>query len=340
MKLALTYHVEGPIDRPSAEIYEEISRQVILADELGFDYVWFAEHHAHVHLGHMPAPLLFALHLAGRTKRIAIGTAVICLNMHDAIDVAEQVAVADILTGGRISPGFGSGSTPEELNFYVRPDVDAETRHARFEVCLKIIKNAWRGRAPDHAGSGAAQINSILPIARPDLVSRSWIAANSIEAAAIAGRGGHNIMFSYLRSIDEYEAFYDAYQNAGGRGSVAANRPVYIGETDAAAWAEAEPALRLLWRRFVAEGKIPADRPEPQSFDLTNAPGQFIVGGTETVGQSIYELQRRVPFDTFNIEPHWDGLSEEQVHASLRRLATPVPMTPASAHEKSEAVAK
>lgn len=322
MQIALTYHIEGAIDRPSAEIYEEISRQVILADALGFDYVWFAEHHAHVHRGHMPAPLLFALHLAGRTKRIALGTAVICLNMHDAIDVAEQVAVADILTGGRISPGFGIGSTPEELKYYGRPDVETETRHERFEECLKIIRNAWHGRAPDRAASGHAEPISFLPLARPDLSSRAWIAANSVEAAAIAGRGGHNIMFSYLRSIDEYASFYDAYRNAGGRGSIAANRPIYVGETDTAAWAEAEPALRLLWQRFATEGKIPADDPEPRSLDLSNAPGQFIVGGLETVMHVINDLRRRVPFDTLNIEPRWEGLGEEQVHASLRRFAT------------------
>src|SRR5690348_15607775 len=106
MRYALTYHVEGPRDRPSEEIYEEIAQQVILADDLGFGYAWFAEHHSHIHWGHMPCPLLLALHIAGRTRRIRTGTAVICLNMHSAVEVAEQVAVADHLAGGRISPGF------------------------------------------------------------------------------------------------------------------------------------------------------------------------------------------------------------------------------------------
>ena len=129
-------------------------------------------------------------------------------------------------------------------------------------------------------------------------------------------------MFSYLRGIDEYAAFCDAYQNSGGRGSVAANRPIYVAETDATAWAEAEPALRLLWRRFALEGKIPNGVPEPGSFDLSNAPGQFIVSGRDTVSHVITDLRRRVHFDTLNIEPRWEGLSEEQVHASLRRLAT------------------
>src|SRR5205823_14631695 len=83
-----------------------------------YHYAWFAEHHCHIHLGHLPCPLLLALHLVSRTQRVHLGTAVICLNMHDPVDVAEQVAVADHLAGGRISPGFGSGSTPEELDLF------------------------------------------------------------------------------------------------------------------------------------------------------------------------------------------------------------------------------
>src|SRR4051794_19441253 len=103
MKFALTYHIEGPRVRPSLEIYEEVAAQVRLADTLGFGYAWFAEHHAHLHLGHLPCPLLLALHVLGEVKRLHLGTAVICLNMHHPVEIAEQIAVADLLSGGRVS---------------------------------------------------------------------------------------------------------------------------------------------------------------------------------------------------------------------------------------------
>ncbi len=314
VKLALTYHVEGPRDRPSEEIYGEICRQVELADELGWDFAWFAEHHAHIHLGHLPNPLLLALHLAGRTRRIRLGTAVICLNMHHAVQVAEDVAVADHLSGGRISPGFGSGSTREELALFDLPNVDADTRHAAFSESLRIIRGVWTGEG----------LTPALPRARPDLCERSWVAANSQAAATIAGAGGHNMMWSFLRRPDEYLALHRAYADAGGRRSVAANRPVYVAATDEQAWAEAEPALRLLWRRFVEEGKIPADRPEPARFDMHNAPGQFVVGSASTVARFIRDLRELVPFDTFNVEPRWAGLTSEQVEGVIRRFVTEV----------------
>lgn len=321
MKFALTFHVEGPREQPSLEIYEEVAAQVILGDALGFDYAWFSEHHSHVHLGHLPCPLLLALHLAGRTRRLHLGTAVICLDMHHPVDVAEQVAVADLLTGGRISPGFGSGSTPQELALFGLPSVDAETRHAHFEASLRTIRSVWAGEGPSQEKSDAGPGFDVpLPLARPGLLQRSWLAANSLEAAAIAGRGGHNMVFSSLRTPAQYEALYAAYRDAGGRGSVAATCAIYVGEDDASAWREAEVALRLLWARWLEEGKIPRDRPEPEVFDLDNAPAQFLVGAPETMVRRIRDLRARVPFDTFNARPRWEGFSVEQVHASMRRF--------------------
>jgi alkanesulfonate monooxygenase SsuD/methylene tetrahydromethanopterin reductase-like flavin-dependent oxidoreductase (luciferase family) len=321
VRFAITYHIEGPREQPSLEVYEEIAAQVELADRLGFDYAWFAEHHSHIHLGHLPCPLLLALHLAGRTQRIHLGTAVICLNMHDPIDIAEQVAVADLLTGGRISPGFGSGSTPQELALFGLPPVDADTRHANFAESLRIVRQVWRGEGPSRPAGELPGYDPPLPLARPDLVARSWCAANSLEAARIAGEGGHNMMFSFLRTPEQYEALYAAYREAGGAGRVAANRPLYVGEDDASAWAEAEPALRILWRRFHQEGKIAAHASEPHTFDAGNSPGQFLVGGPETVTDFVRRLHARVPFDTFNVEPRWAGLPPDRFQASMHRFA-------------------
>src|SRR3954449_5331801 len=141
--IALTDHLEGPLTRPSAQIFDEVADLVRLADELGLDYAFFTEHHAHVHQGHLPTPLLFALHLAGQPRRIRLGTAVICANLHHPLDVAEQVAVADLLTAGRLAPGFGSGSAPREPEFFGHAEVSEEARHARFDEALRIIRAAW-----------------------------------------------------------------------------------------------------------------------------------------------------------------------------------------------------
>lgn len=320
--IGLTDHLEGPADRPSSEIFAEVGELVSLADELGVRYAWFAEHHAHAHFGHLPTPLLFALHLAGRTKQIHLGSAIVCLNLHHAMDVAEQVAVADLLCHGRLAPGFGSGSTPEEFTLFGLKESGDEERHARFEEALRIIRWAWgdeRLLPPLRYLSAPSQ--RALPAPLPDLSSRCWLAVNSVGSARIAGLFNFNMLFSHLRTPEQYQQYRAAYHAAGGAGLVAANRPVFVAADDATAFKMVEPALRMLWRRFQREGKIAAKVSEPESAaELCGHPINFIVGGPQSVARQLLALHSQVPFDVANVEVRWAGLSHELVCESLGRL--------------------
>lgn len=324
--IGITDHHEGPVDRPSAEVFAEVAELVERADRLGVRYAWFAEHHAHAHQGHMPTPLLFALHLAGRTRSIRLGTAIICLNLHHPLDVAEQVAVADVLTGGRMAVGFGSGSTPEESTLFGADLTDDAERQARFAEALGVIRAVWSGNwsrlapcffhVPPHRA---------LPVPPADLPDRCWVAVNSVGSARIAGRLRFNMLFSHLRTPEQYRQYRAAYREAGGTGLTAANRPVFVGPDDRAAFELAEPALRTIWRRFRDEGKIPAETPEPADpADLCAHPINFIVGGPESVARQILDLHGLAPFDVLNVEVRWAGLTHELVLDSIGRLMNDV----------------
>jgi alkanesulfonate monooxygenase SsuD/methylene tetrahydromethanopterin reductase-like flavin-dependent oxidoreductase (luciferase family) len=129
------------------------------------------------------------------------------------------------------------------------------------------------------------------------------------------------MLFSHLRTPEQYRRFSAAYREEGGSGLIAANRPVFVGPDDRAAWATAEPALRTLWRRFRDEGKIPAETPEPDDpSGLCAHPINFLVGGPETVARGLLDLHAESPYDVANVEVRWAGLSHEQVLDSLRRL--------------------
>jgi alkanesulfonate monooxygenase SsuD/methylene tetrahydromethanopterin reductase-like flavin-dependent oxidoreductase (luciferase family) len=320
--IGVTDHLEGPADRPSSAIFDEVAEMVELADRLGAGYAWFTEHHAHAHHGHLPTPLLFALHMAGRTRSIRVGTAVVCLNLHHPLDAAEQVAVADALAGGRTAFGFGSGSTPEEARLFGADLTDDATRQARFAESLQIILAAWSGDwSAVTSRYFAVPPHRSLPIPPADLPDRCWVAVNSEGSARIAGRLRFNMLFSHLRTPEQYRRFSAAYREEGGSGLIAANRPVFVGPDDRTAWAIAEPTLRTLWRRFRDEGKIPAETPEPDDpSGLCAHPINFLVGGPETVARGLLDLHAECPYDVANVEVRWAGLSHEQVLDSLRRL--------------------
>jgi alkanesulfonate monooxygenase SsuD/methylene tetrahydromethanopterin reductase-like flavin-dependent oxidoreductase (luciferase family) len=129
------------------------------------------------------------------------------------------------------------------------------------------------------------------------------------------------MLFSHLRTPEQYRRYVATYREAGGTGLVSANRPVFVGPNDQAAFDLAETALRILWRRFRREGKITADTPEPERpQDLCGHPINFIVGGPESVARQLRDLHQEVPFDVANVEVRWSGLSHELVCNSLRLL--------------------
>jgi alkanesulfonate monooxygenase SsuD/methylene tetrahydromethanopterin reductase-like flavin-dependent oxidoreductase (luciferase family) len=222
---------------------------------------------------------------------------------------------------GRGAFGFGSGSTPEEFELFGEAVTDEPARHARFESALRLIRSAWAGRTDADDGEAfGIPPHAPLPLA-PDLAGRSWVAANSTGAARIAGALGFNMLFSHLRTPRQHAEYADAYRRAGGAGLVAANRPVHLGADDAAAMARAEPALRLLWRRFRDEGKIPANTPEPRDpQDLCGHPINFLVGGPDTVARQLKALHAECPFDVANVEVRWAGLPDDAVLDCVRLL--------------------
>lgn len=330
MEFALTYHVEGPAGQPSADVYAEIERQVVLAEGLGFDHAWFSEHHFHVHLGHLPSPLTFAAYQAGRTRRIGLGSAVVCINLHQALVIAEQIALLDVLSDGRSSVGIGSGSTPAE---FAALGANADERHARLAEALDILELAWTGKPFAYAGRFVhiPEPVRVLPHPTRALFPTLWLAANSPASATLAGRRGLKLMLSRERSAEELRALHAAYR--AGReeaalppesGVVSASRAMYVSDSDAAAWREASEAVWLLNARMRRERAAVAALPQPQNVQEAAEQVQFVVGGPERCRASVQELLDVLPFDVFNLQPRWAGLDAPHVEASLRRFAEDV----------------
>jgi alkanesulfonate monooxygenase SsuD/methylene tetrahydromethanopterin reductase-like flavin-dependent oxidoreductase (luciferase family) len=145
MKFGLLYEMETP--RPwnvlsEYNIYWQALAQIELADRIGIDYVWEVEHHFLEEYSHSPAPEVFYGAVSQRTKniRIAHGVRLLPFNFNNPIKVAEQAAVLDIMSNGRMELGTGRSTTAQELDGFT---VDYDRTRQEVREALEIIVKAW-----------------------------------------------------------------------------------------------------------------------------------------------------------------------------------------------------
>lgn len=126
---------------PDAAVYADVLDQIVLAEQLGFDQVWFTEHHF-VEDGYLPAWVPVAGAVAARTSRLRISTDIALLPFHHPIRLAEDVAVLDILSGGRMELGLGMGYAPHEFAAF---GVELRHRVSLMEEGIEVLRAAWSG---------------------------------------------------------------------------------------------------------------------------------------------------------------------------------------------------
>ena len=175
-----------------AEFFQQVLWQVQLAEELGFDGFWFTEHHFIQYGGAIPNPAVMIAAAAARTSRIRLGSCISILPLHHAIQTAEDYAMADVVSNGRLE--FGAGSGNADIDYAVYQVDRAETR-PRFEEALDLITSAWRCERFSHQGTFWDVPKVSLqppPVQRPH--PPVWVAGSSAGSLHWAGLRGYNIL--------------------------------------------------------------------------------------------------------------------------------------------------
>ncbi|MFI5269890.1 MAG: LLM class flavin-dependent oxidoreductase [Chloroflexota bacterium] len=128
------------LDGEGPELYAKWIEQVELAEELGYSCAWITEHHFDDYGGMLPSPQLLIASLAQRTSHIRLGTSVSLLPMHQPVRIAEDMAVLDVLTNGRIEVGVGSGMAQTRYGVF---GIDPADVRARLEEGVDVLVRAW-----------------------------------------------------------------------------------------------------------------------------------------------------------------------------------------------------
>ncbi|MCL6639951.1 MAG: LLM class flavin-dependent oxidoreductase [Candidatus Rokubacteria bacterium] len=312
-------HYPAELPRTVGQFYDELLEQVEAAEALGFDSFWIAEHHFHEY-GAVPSPPVWLAAAARRTRRIRLGAAVVVLPFRNPLLVAEEYAMVDVLSGGRLNLGTGSGYLRHEFEGF---GVDPAEKRERFDEALEVLLRAWSGERFSYTGRfhrvSNVQLN-VVPVQKPR--PPIWIAVLRNEAAAEVGRRGYPVMmipYAAAEQVSELAetvtAFRRAFVEAGGRpedATVPFGLHTYVSDSFARATAEARAAMD----RYVRTRLYARQRPYQTLVER-----DLIAFGSP---EDVIRVARRYEaagFTDYLAMMNFGGLEHARVLGSMERLA-------------------
>ena len=200
------------------DVYARALERIELMDRTGYDAVWLAEHHFTTY-SVCPSVHLMALEAAHRTSRLRIGTAVSLAALYHPLRLAEEVALLDVLTGGRINWGAGRGFERAEFDNF---GVPLDETVSRFREAVEVVLAAWtQQRLTFHGDFWDFDGVEVLPKPHQLPHPPTWVAATSPDAIAWAAGRGFDILMDPHATFSEIGAKYDDYR----AGRAAAGHP-------------------------------------------------------------------------------------------------------------------
>jgi len=313
------------------QLYREMLEQLEVAEDLGYDSVWLTEHHF-LDDGYLPALLACAAGVATRTRRIKIGTGVVLLPLYDPIHIAEEAAVVDLLSSGRLIFGIAPGYRPEEFAGFRTP---REKRGARMEEAMNVLIQAWSQERFSFEGKFYSYTDMKVtpkPVQKPH--PPIWIGASIKEGIRRAAKYGVPLLASPRHRLGEMEAHYRLYQEYLGKfGTQCDLRPVmrdvYVAETTKQAEEEAREHVVYIhrewygawsaWRPITTDTGKRVENKEEVQFDEVR--GRFIIGDPNTVSREIAEYQKAFGMNYLIARMQFPGLAHEKAIKSMRLFA-------------------
>lgn len=220
------------------------------SEAAGFDSLWANEHHFDSYGGIVPSPPIMLAALAQRTKRVRLGSSIIVLPLHNPIEIAEQMAMIDLMSGGRVELGVGRGFVAYDYDRFGMPIEGAQDR---LKEGLDLILKAWAGKPFSHRGPHYRYENlQVWP--RPEQTPHPpiWLSCGGTPASfEWAGKQGYRIMTVVHRGVQPLiplnKLYRDSWITAGhpcNDWQISAHYQVVLAESDREAKSIAEAALR------------------------------------------------------------------------------------------------
>lgn len=287
---------------PLQAVYERAFERIEVMEHSGYECVWLAEHHFNAY-SVCPSVTVMGTHIAARTKRLRIGTAVTLAGLYHPLRLAEELAMLDLFSGGRLNWGAGRGFDATEFRAF---EVSAAESRERLYESVEIVQRAFSGERFSYAGQ-FWNIDDVelmpQPLQKPQLPF--WMAASSPEAVQSAAKRGFSILqdpHSSHADIAAKRRLYNETLQAHGFAVTGRELPiarlVALGKSSAQAEAIAREGARWTLSSYAA-------RPNPGDSDPIEdyLRDTIIYGTAEEVVDKLQWLQEEIDLDSVIVSP-------------------------------------
>jgi len=295
----------------SAELMHTAIEQCAWADRLGFTSVTLSEHHGSPD-GYLPSPIVLGGAIAARTKNLRLVLGALIAPLHDPVRLAEDLAVLDVLSGGRVIPVVSAGYVESEFRTFGKRLAD---RARVMEEIVPFLERAWSGEPFEHDGVTVRVTPRPVQRPRPPIFMGG--------STKVAARRAARLADHFIPSLP---AFFDAFRaervrlgkrDPGPPPRVSGNF-LHVAEDPDAAWRHIAPhALHEAnaYGRWIAEAGTAGPYVETQDADALRASGQYPI----LTPDELVELARGMgPMDALLFHPLMGGMDPELSWASLR----------------------
>jgi len=297
---------------PPSRLYGFTLEMCREAELLGCDSVWLTEHHLFDD-DYLPQPLTFAAAVAARTQRVRIGTGILIAPLHHPAEVAEQAAVVDIVSDGRLDLGIGAGYRVPEFELF---GAEMATRYRATDDMARELRRLW--------GTGGVTPRPVQE--RPPL----WMGYQGPKGARRAGLLGECLL---TVNKDSWPAYRDALAEAGhdpATARMAGGIQGWVSEDPEADWPEVARHVGYQvdsYRRHMVQG---TDAPVPKPVDpeklRTREPrgslDHFFYGTPEEVARRVRDKVGDAPVETVYFWASIGGMPEKAVARHIQTVCT------------------
>lgn len=338
MKFGIFLLMQSPDMLPSQVIYDQAMEQGVLADQLGFDYIVAAEHHFSSY-GFLPNPFLLIPVLAERTKQIRFSTAVVVVPLRHPLQLAEDIAMLDIVTKGRVEVGFGTGYQQYEFQ---RFGVNLAENRAMFEEGLELITTLLSQENVRHQGRyWNIPETTILPRPLTKPHPQLWRATSSVPTMAWSLARGIKVITggtssSMDRIINNWYLFQEAVETAqvSWPQEFIIQRGVYVSDTEEDAKAMLSHAA---WHTRTARGLSSNSLPVHAGRAMTELTAplaehddpaflykDWFFGTPEIIAEKIYRMTQYTGVSYLNCTFNLGQIPHHKIMRSMELFATKV----------------